>query len=243
MGFSLVKIEANKTGEVIQSNDATIEAVMSNFVAYNTEATEGTFVLYSDTIEIFRETVPANGSYRLSDKFNIPTATELTCDTSSGVSLTASIYVGAVDVAGALTAAQQAAQDATTNGAAQVALAEYEADRAGVNADRAEAALGTTTNPVITGGIVEDINELTGVVLDGTNGSIQYKTITADITFTDSMVDGQSIVLRLVDGDSYLIGYPTISWVGGDTPELTSEDVLVFWKESSTLYGAYIGEL
>jgi hypothetical protein len=225
MGFKLVKVGAGSTASVVQANNATIEAVVSNFVAYNTSGSAQTFTLFSDGVQILSESVPANGSYRLTDKFNIPAATTLTATTGADVTATVSIYEGVVDEAGALTAAQQAAADAD---AARVL---------------AEAALGTTTNPIITGSITEDVYELAGTEINPTNGSIQYKTLTADVTFTETLSSGQSVLLRLVNGASYAVTYPTTIWVKGAAPTLTAHDALVFWKEGTTLYGAYVGTL
>ena len=223
MGFKLVKIGAGSTASVVQTNDATIEAVVSNFVAYNTSGSDEIFTLYSDAVEIMSETVPANGSYRLTDKFNIPATTELTITTGANTTATVSVYVGAVDVAGALTAAQQAAQDA---------------DDARI---LAEAALGTTTNPSITGSITEQVSVAT-TVLEPDNGTVQTKTLTANTTFTDGLADGQFLTL-VVTNAGFTITYPTITWWGGAEPTLGTTDKLYFEKIGATLYGSHIGSI
>ena len=90
----------------------------------------------------------------------------------------------------------------------------------------------------------DTIYALSGTAFDATNGAIQTKTLSADTTFTDSLVSGDSIVLMLDAGASYTVTWPTITWVsgGGDSaPSLTANDTLVFWKISTTLYGAYVG--
>lgn len=82
------------------------------------------------------------------------------------------------------------------------------------------------------------------IALDPANGSIQSSTLTGDPTFTDSLEAGQTIVLMLNGGASYTVTWPTVTWVtsAGDTaPTLTANDTLVFWKVSTTLYGAYVG--
>lgn len=92
--------------------------------------------------------------------------------------------------------------------------------------------------------IKETTYTLTGTALDPGNGSLQTKTLAANTTFTDSLQAGQSMVLHLGAGASYTVTWPTITWVtaSGDTaPTLTADDVLVFWKISTTLYGAYVG--
>jgi hypothetical protein len=48
----------------------------------------------------------------------------------------------------------------------------------------------------------------------------------------------------LENGASYTVTFPTITWVtaaGNAAPTLTAADTLVFWKVSTTLYGAYVG--
>jgi hypothetical protein len=55
---------------------------------------------------------------------------------------------------------------------------------------------------------------------------------------------GQSLILMLENGASYTVTFPTITWVtstGNSAPTLTADDTLVFWKISTTLYGAYVG--
>ena len=66
----------------------------------------------------------------------------------------------------------------------------------------------------------------------------------AAITFTDSLVSGDAIVLMLEAGASYTVTWPTMTWVtsgGNVAPTLTAKDTIVLWKVSSVLYGAYTG--
>jgi len=99
------------------------------------------------------------------------------------------------------------------------------------------------TNPAIAGSLTETVYNLTGTVINPANGTIQYKTLSANTTFTESLTAGQSVTLRIAGGDTFTVAYPTITWVGGTAPVLTANDVIVFWKESTVLYGAYIGSL
>jgi len=92
--------------------------------------------------------------------------------------------------------------------------------------------------------ISETVYALTGTALDPANGGIQTKTLAANTTFTDSLSSGESLVLQLEAGASYTVTWPTITWVtssGNTAPTLTAKDTLVFWKVSTTLYGAYTG--
>ena len=82
------------------------------------------------------------------------------------------------------------------------------------------------------------------VALDPANGSIQTSATSGAITFTDSLEAGQTVVLHITGGDSNTITWPTTTWVtsgGNVAPTSTASDVFVFWKISTTLYGAYVG--
>jgi len=76
------------------------------------------------------------------------------------------------------------------------------------------------------------------------NGSIQRSVIYGTATYTDGLESGQTVVLLLENGASYTVNWPPITWVtsgGNVAPTLTAKDTLVFWKVSTTLYGAYVG--
>lgn len=88
------------------------------------------------------------------------------------------------------------------------------------------------------------VYSLTGTDIDPANGGIQYKTLAANTTFTESMADGESVMIRISGGDTYTVTWPTMLWVtssGNAEPTLTGSDVVVLWQESSTVYGAYVG--
>jgi hypothetical protein len=94
------------------------------------------------------------------------------------------------------------------------------------------------------GELKETTYSLTGTDIDPANGSIQSKTLAANVTLTESLQAGQTVVLLLEAGATYTIQWPTITWVtsgGNSVPTLTAKDVLVFWKVGTTLYGAYVG--
>lgn len=102
----------------------------------------------------------------------------------------------------------------------------------------------TVTGQTTLAEIKEATSTLTGTDLDPDAGSVQIKTLSANTTFTESLEDGQSLVLHLINGASYTVTWPTITWVtsaGNTAPTLTANDVLVFWQLSTTLYGAYVG--
>lgn len=91
----------------------------------------------------------------------------------------------------------------------------------------------------------ETAYSLTGTDIDPANGSIQYKTLSANTTFTESLEDGQAVTLRLEGGATYTVTWPTMTWIGSGgnvAPTLNgTKDVVVLWQENSTVYGAYVG--
>ena len=97
------------------------------------------------------------------------------------------------------------------------------------------------------GGVVETTTTVTyaaSIALTYDNGSIQTVTLTGNVSFTDSLADGESVVLMLNAGASYTVIWPTLTWTsssGNVAPTLTANDTLVFWKIGTTLYGAYAG--
>jgi hypothetical protein len=102
----------------------------------------------------------------------------------------------------------------------------------------------TSTDTLTNKTIRDTVYALSGTAFDATNGAVQTKTLAASTTFTDSLSSGDAIVLQLEAGASYTVTWPTMTWVtsgGNVAPTLTAKDTLVFWKVSSTLYGAYTG--
>lgn len=96
----------------------------------------------------------------------------------------------------------------------------------------------------ISNSVIETVYDLTGTALDPNNGTMQTKTLSGNVTFTDSLSNGQSMSLQLVNGSSYTVNFPTITWVsrgGNSAPTLTASDLIVFYKISSTLYGVWAG--
>ena len=113
-----------------------------------------------------------------------------------------------------------------------------------VQAYDANTTTSTNTQTLTNKTIRDTVYALSGTAFDATNGAVQTKTLAANTTFTDSLSSGDAIVLQLEAGASYTVTWPTITWVtsgGNVAPTLTAADTLVFWKVSSTLYGAYTG--
>jgi hypothetical protein len=98
----------------------------------------------------------------------------------------------------------------------------------------------------LSGGVVETTTTISGtsVSLTYNNGSVQTHTLSGNTTYTDSLADGEAIVLMLNGGASYTVTWPTLTWVtsgGNVAPTLTANDTVVLWKIGSTLYAAYAG--
>ena len=132
------------------------------------------------------------------------------------------------------TAAELNILDGVTSTAAELNLLD------GVTALVTATSTDTFTNKTIR----DTVYALSGTAFDATNGAVQTKTLAANRTFTDSLSSGDAIVLQLEAGASYTVTWPTMTWVtsgGNVAPTLTAKDTLVFWKVSSTLYGAYTG--
>jgi len=104
----------------------------------------------------------------------------------------------------------------------------------------------TLTNKTFTG-YTETVFALgtSGTInLSPANGTIQTCALTGNPTFTDSLATGQSITLRLTNGSTYTVTWPTTVWVtsaGNVAPTLSNAATLVFWDIGGTLYGAYVG--
>ena len=103
----------------------------------------------------------------------------------------------------------------------------------------------TLTNKTFTG-YTETVYALSGTAIDPANGTIQTKTLGANTTFTESLADGQSVVL-MVNPVTYTVTWPTMTWINvagsGSAPtlEASSMNVVVMWQAGGTLYGNWAG--
>lgn len=105
----------------------------------------------------------------------------------------------------------------------------------------------TLTNKTLTG-YTETVYALSGTAINPANGTIQTKTLSGNTTFTESLADGQSVVLML-NPSTYTTTWPTTSWVntsGSNTaPTLKASvvNVVVLWQVGGVLYGNWAGSL
>ena len=88
----------------------------------------------------------------------------------------------------------------------------------------------------------EDASSATSYALDPTtNGTRTTLTLTAATSLTDSMTDGESITLRVLNGDTHTLTFVAGTlWVGGSAPTLTDDDLIRFEKWGTDLIG-YVG--
>jgi len=110
--------------------------------------------------------------------------------------------------------------------------------------------VGTTDAQTLTSktftGYTETVYALSGTAIDPANGTIQTKTLGANTTFTESLADGQSVVLML-NPVTYTVTWPTMTWINtlgsGASPtlEASSTNVVVIWQVGATVYGNWAG--
>jgi hypothetical protein len=101
------------------------------------------------------------------------------------------------------------------------------------------------SNPTVTS-YTETVYALSGTAIDPANGTIQTKTLGASTTFTESLADGQSVVL-MINPATYAITWPTMTWISiagsGSAPtlEASSTNVITMWQLGGTVYGNWAG--
>lgn len=100
--------------------------------------------------------------------------------------------------------------------------------------------LGDTT---FDGSFTEPPYNMAGTVLDPANGTLQYKVLSATVMLTESLTEGQSVMLRIAGGATHGVTWPVDKWAGGAAPSLTANDVVVIWKEGGVVYGTYLGSV
>ncbi len=104
-----------------------------------------------------------------------------------------------------------------------------------------------STNPSFTGSISEGVYNLTGTDISPANGTIQYKTLTANTTFTESLADGQSVTLML-NPSTFTTTWFTATWIGSKAsvaPTLIASvyNCITFFQFGDVVYGKYEGRV
>jgi len=114
----------------------------------------------------------------------------------------------------------------------------------------------TLTDPAIIGTILEDVYTISdgaAFEVDPGNGSIQLITLGANRTpKATNFAAGESITLMVDDGTARTLtwtdatwGTGGVKWTGGSAPTLATSGytVIQFWKVSTQIYGAYVGDV
>jgi DNA-binding protein YbaB len=96
-------------------------------------------------------------------------------------------------------------------------------------------------------GLGETQYNLTGTDIAVSNGTVQYKTLSGNTTFTESLADGQGVILML-NPATYTTTWPTTTWIGtvaSTAPTLIASvyNCIVLFQMSGTLYGRYVGRV
>ena len=104
----------------------------------------------------------------------------------------------------------------------------------------------TLTNKTFTG-YTETVYNLTGTEINSANGTIQYKTLGANTTFTEALADGQCVTLML-NPATYTVTWPTITWIGNvasTAPTLVASvyNCITLFQIAGTVYGKYEGRV
>jgi hypothetical protein len=101
-------------------------------------------------------------------------------------------------------------------------------------------------NPTINNGFREEVRLTIPSTLNPDNGSIQKFTLARTWSPSDQIESGESILIMVNDsGSNFTITWPTIVWTNATTPTIPTVGFacVELWKVSSTLYGAYMGEV
>jgi len=104
----------------------------------------------------------------------------------------------------------------------------------------------TLTNKTFTG-YTETVYNLSGTEINSTNGTIQYKTLSGNTTFTEALANGQSVTLML-NPSTYTVTWPTTTWVGSTAstaPTLTASvyNCITFFQLDGVFYGKFEGRV
>jgi hypothetical protein len=104
----------------------------------------------------------------------------------------------------------------------------------------------TLTNKTF-GNYTETVYNLTGTEIASTNGPIQYKTLSANTTFTETLTDGQSVVLML-NPSTFAVTWPSITWIGNvasTAPTLVASvyNCITLFQITGTVYGKFEGRV
>lgn len=110
------------------------------------------------------------------------------------------------------------------------------AGAAGLTIDIATGAIKTATDTVY---------ELVGTAITADNGALQFKTLSTNTTFTESLASGQAVTLELYAG-AFSVTWPTVYWLNTTSSttapilNTTGPTIVELWKRGTTLYGSKV---
>ena len=106
----------------------------------------------------------------------------------------------------------------------------------------------TMTAPLTVKEVTNQEFLLTGTNINPANGSIQYSTISTSITFTESIQNGQGVLLMLKNSSvNNLITWPNVMWlntsqVAPDVINSTIFTAIYLFKVNNVLHGLLLGD-
>lgn len=110
------------------------------------------------------------------------------------------------------------------------------AGASGLTIDTATGAIKTATDTVY---------EIVGTAITADNGALQFKTLSANTTFTESLASGQAVTLELYAG-AFSVTWPTVYWLNTTSSttapilNTTGPTIVELWKRGTTLYGSKV---
>lgn len=85
-------------------------------------------------------------------------------------------------------------------------------------------------------GVTETTFDLVADDISAANGTILYKTLTAPVTLTSSLAEGDSVTLLLFGGDANAVTFPTATWLTSQPTTLSPTHSFVLAMINGTLY-------
>ena len=101
------------------------------------------------------------------------------------------------------------------------------------------------TNPSMLGSFTEQVYNLVGTDIDPLNGTMQWKVLGGNTTFTESLSEGTSLTFMLDIGGNTAAWPASINWLGGATPILSpiATNAIIIWRVNAVVYGSFLGNI
>lgn len=88
--------------------------------------------------------------------------------------------------------------------------------------------------------------DLSMPTISGNDGQMHHIALAENADIAVALLTGQSVLVRIEHGDLYTVNWSAdVHWVGGNPPDLSSHDVVYFWKDMDTtrVWGKHWGAL